>query len=48
MADGRHRLACVEERFHELDRLRLYPQLVGIDDPARQQQRVEVLRLGIV
>jgi len=31
VTDRRHRLASVEERFHELDRLRLHPELDGID-----------------
>jgi hypothetical protein len=44
VTDRRHRLAGIEERLHKLDRLRLHPELVGIDNSARQQQRVVIIR----
>jgi hypothetical protein len=48
VADRRHRLAGIEECFGERDGLGLHPQRIGIEDTARQQQRVEILRLGLV
>src|SRR5262245_36607570 len=48
VTDRRHRLAGVEEGFHKLDRLWLHPESVGIDDSARQQQRVVIVRPGFV
>ena len=47
MADRGDRLARVEEGLDELDGLRLHAQLVGVGDAAGQQQRVEVLRVGL-
>ncbi len=38
----------VRECLHERDRLRLHAERIGIEDAARQQQRVEALRQGLV
>ena len=48
VADDRHRLVVLEEGLHELHRLGLHAQLVGILHASRQQQRVEVLRIRAV
>jgi hypothetical protein len=43
VADRRDRLARVEERLREGDGLRLRTQVVGVRDPARQDQAVVVV-----
>jgi hypothetical protein len=42
------RLAGVEESLRKRDRFRLHPKRVGVHDAARQEERVELLRLGFV
>jgi hypothetical protein len=47
VADGRDRLAGVEERAHEPDRVRVHAHGVGVGDPAGDHQRVVVLNAGV-
>ena len=48
MADHAHGLARVDEGFDEGDGLGLHAQRIGIDDTARQYQRVVILRVRII
>src|ERR1700744_4745947 len=48
MADRCHRLAGIEERFSEGARLMVGPEVVGIHNAAWQEQRVKILRPGLV
>ena len=47
VADRADRLARLEERAHERDRLGLGAQVVGVRDPARQHQAVVVAGVGV-
>lgn len=48
MADDSDRLADVEELPHERHRAFVGAQLVGVGHPAGQDQRIEVIRRGIL
>jgi hypothetical protein len=48
MTNRGHRFVRVKKGLHKGHGLRLYAQLVGIDDSAGQQQRIEIVRLRLV
>src|SRR5262249_54816649 len=48
VANRGDRFARGYESLDELDRLRIHPQFVRIDDTTRQEQGVEFLRFGFV
>jgi hypothetical protein len=48
VANCSDRLAGTEEGFDEGYHLGFNPQRIWVDDPARQQQRIEILRLRII
>ena len=48
VANRRHRLARLREVTDQLYGPLIHPQLVGIADPAGQQQRVKIIRIDLV